>query len=88
MFWGFICYYGQSELVKITDSLKRSNYAKILENNIPRFLRNNIRKAYLVDDYASYHGTQDVQKVKEFLNLKELKDYPPNSSDLNPIEEA
>ena len=85
MFW-CVSWAGVRPLVQVDGSLDGVQYAGILQHHIPQVKAALGRQsAYIIEDDASIHGTDDVRRAKDFLRLTDLglSSYSP---DLNIIE--
>lgn len=86
MFWGCISWMGVGPLIAIYDNLEGDGYARILRENIPQVKADlNVMSAYFIEDHSRVHGTYDVLRAKEDLQLNDL-DLPTYSPDLNILE--
>lgn len=84
----FISYYGVSPLIKLENRWKSDEYIKILNDIlIPKMKELIGNKAYLLQDNDTVHkSTKTLNFLKD--NNIQLIPFPPNSPDLNPIENS
>lgn len=88
-FWGGISVHGVSDLVFIDGKMDSDVYINVLkEGLLPMYTRYDLSKAEMIlqEDGDPKHQSAKTIKWKEKKGLKFLKDWPPNSPDLNPIE--
>ena len=86
MYWGSMSWEGLGPLIEINDPLRGVGYAQLLAQNMPRVLQcMEVRSPYVVDDKCSVHKTNDVNKAKQELGVRDLE-FPTYSPDLNIIE--
>lgn len=89
MIYGCFCTYGQGLLKKIDGNMDAKMYQTILNNitlpSAENLFNNHTNKWILVQDNDSKHS---AASTKEWLNLNgvEVMKWPPQSPDLNPIE--
>ena len=87
MIWGCFSYQGLGEIYIIDGNLNNTKYIEILEGNLLPFLRrqNSTGTNYFQDDNAPAHRHK---KVKEWMERNDIMNlmWPPQSPDLNPIE--
>jgi len=86
MYWGSMSWEGLGPLIEINDPLRGVGYAQLLAQNMPQVLQcMEVRSPYVVDDKCSVHKTNDVNKAKQELGVRDLE-FPTYSPDLNIIE--
>ena len=88
MVWGFITFDGVGKLIKTSNRMNSDEYKSILNNGLISFLaEKNIDPIEIIfqHDNASCHKTKKITEHLHFNQLKTLF-WPPNSPDLNPIE--
>lgn len=88
--FGGICWSGRTKLIFYRDNLNTQRYADILDEVIPE-VRDAIfkkRKWLIVQDAIPLHFAAAVRRTVEShgVSLMEKSEWPPNSPDLNPIE--
>jgi transposase len=88
MVWGCITSEGVSELIGLPKSVTTDVYIKCLEDGLIKTLeKNNLnpKKVIFMQDNAPIHTSK---ASKEWLEMNKIKilDWPPQSPDLNPIE--
>jgi transposase len=86
MVWGAISSAGKSQLSFVTDSLNSDGYQKIISKLLMPFIKRKHRNfLYFQQDNAPCHVSS---ASRAFLAQKKipLLEWPPNSPDLNPIE--
>ena len=85
MFWGFFFSGGIGPLVSVEGKINGEKFKSILENYLIPFLKNNGQNLTFIQDNAPVHT---CRLVSEFLvdNEVPVLNWPPQSPDLNPIE--
>jgi transposase len=86
--WGCITGEGTGELVRLKSKVDSNAYIKILEDGLLRTIENknlDPNKVIFMQDNAPIHTSRIT---KEWLNLHKINvmDWPPQSPDINPIE--
>lgn len=84
MVWGAISVKGKSILVKIRDKIDSKKYQEILEKALPS-IRKILPKFILMQDGATPHTSRSTKNWLSSNNIS-VASWPPNSPDLNPIE--
>lgn len=85
-FWGCIGYDGPvTELIRVNGNLESQQYMRILRNNLIPIMNEFNNNKMFMQDNSRIH-TSNV--VMGFLSRQQfdILDWPPNSPDLNPIE--
>lgn len=87
MVWGCFSWVGIGQLVEINDIMTVDIYIDILRNN----LEVSLIQLGLENNFILQQGNDPkhtAKKTKKFLNSHHIKllDWPPQSSDLHPIE--
>lgn len=88
-FWGAISVHGVSDLVFIEGRMDSEGYIEVLkEGLLPLYRRHSLQKKDMTfqEDGDPKHQSVKTKNWKEKTGIKFLKDWPPNSPDLNPIE--
>lgn len=86
-FWGAISYYGPNVLVKYENTMKATDYRKLLVANLlPMLDEIGADRVWFQDDGATAHRANIINMFKENNKILQLPDWPPNSPDLSPIE--
>ena len=84
--WGGISKKGATRVVLFTGIMNAQRYAKILEASLVPFLRKNFPEGHKIQqDNDLKHRSKYIEKFFERNNIKWWKT-PPESPDLNPIE--
>lgn len=86
MVWCAISYKGSPKMKFVQGTLKAQGYKELLTTNLLPFLRApGNRDLVYMEDNAPCHK---AKLVKQFVEAKKIQilDWPPNSPDLNPIE--
>lgn len=91
-FWAFLCINGQSNVIFINDYGKwnRATYLKLLKANFINELTNlglNANQIYHYEDKDTVHNGESIKNWKSTVRIKSI-DGPPQSADINPIENA
>ena len=83
--WGAICDSRKIDLHFYKEKTNSDVYINILKRYIPKIKELVQDHFIIIRDNASYHCSQ---QTKEWIKnkVKEILDWPPNSPDLNPIE--
>ena len=88
--FGGIAWSGRTRLVFIEKTLNGKGYADIMRTIIPEATRDIFkkRKWFIVQDAVPLHFTADVMQVLSDAGVTVIpkSEWPPNSPDLNPIE--
>ena len=88
MFWGAITGFGQIFLDEIKGKITSKTYCNFLENKaLPVIKRLCSPSALFQQDNAKSHASGETQAFLEKNNVK-LLDWPPQSPDINPIEQV
>lgn len=88
MVWGCINQKGVGPLVKIDGKMRKEDYLKILEENLPVAIKKSgIRAQNIIfqNDNETKHTSKLVSKWLDNQKFEVLK-WPPRSPDMNPIE--
>jgi len=88
MVWGVICYNGKTSLSIVKDTLKATQYIKILKERRREMLRlfEDRKIWYFLQDGAPSHRPKEVKNyIKRWIS-KRMINHPAQSPDLNPIE--
>ena len=83
--WGAISHKGKLTLQVFEENLNTEVYLNILSDMLPEMRQINNKKIRLQMDNAKVHWSTNALKFYKENNLR-LIDWPPNSPDLNPIE--
>lgn len=83
--WGCIWYNGRSELAFIDGNLNSKSYIKILEDYLLPSIPSHTQFTFQQDNAPSHSAKSTLKRLDE-LGINYLKDWPPYSPDLNPIE--
>ena len=84
--WGAICYSGKIDLHFYKEKTNSDVYINILKRYIPKIKELVQDPFIIIRDNASYHCSQQTKEWIKKNKVKEILDWPPNSPDLNPIE--
>ena len=84
--WGAICYSGKIDLHFYKEKTNSDVYINILKRYIPKIKELVQDPFIIIKDNASYHCSQQTKEWIKKNKVKEILDWPPNSPDLNPIE--
>ena len=84
--WGAICYSGKIDLHFYKEKANSDVYINILKRYIPKIKELVQDPFIIIRDNASYHCSQQTKEWIKKNKVKEILDWPPNSPDLNPIE--
>lgn len=88
MFWGSINYHGTGTLVSINGHITGETYLMILRGQIPLIKEKlKLTSFTLLDDNAPPHRAEIVKVYKEAEGIQGFEQWPPNSPDINPIED-
>lgn len=86
MFWGAICANHTGPLVRVSGTLNSEGYTRLLQTNLlPWMTENNCTAHLFQQDNAPCHVSRHSRAFFETKHIQVL-DWPPNSPDLNPIE--
>lgn len=87
MVWSFMTFDTLGPLIIMDENINSKNYIQILEENIVPFINNSNRKESFIfqQDNAPAHKASKTLEWFKKNNIK-VMDWPPNSPDLNPIE--
>jgi transposase len=88
-FWGAFCIRGVSDLVFIEGTMDSGVYIDVLKAGLlPMYRRLDIdkKKWIYMEDGDPKHRSAETRKWKEKNAINFLENWPPNSPDLNPIE--
>ena len=87
MFWGAISMDGKSTLIPLSGSVNSAHYIDVLNDNLLPYLQQlpKNRRYLFQQDNAPAHN---AKRTKAWLNEQHVQiiSWPPNSPDLNPIE--
>ena len=86
---GAICSKGVSDLVFIEGSMDSKLYIDVLKNGLlPMYSRLGIKQDEytFMEDGDPKHQSQETKVWKKNKGIKFIENWPPNSPDLNPIE--
>ena len=87
MIWGCFSWHDLGKIHIIEGTMKNNEYLEILNNNLKPYIQNNFRNDTPIfqDDNAPAHRHS---KIKSWMIENEILqiDWPPQSPDLNPIE--
>ena len=86
MLWGGVCFHSRTPIVVVTDTMNSERYIDMLGTNvIPWIQANMCTDNVFQQDNATAHTSKKTMKFFEQRGIRVL-DWPPNSPDLNPIE--
>jgi len=86
MFWSAICGTRSGPLVKILGTLKSEGYIELIQSHLlPWMEKNELQEHIFQQDNATCHVSRMTRSFFESKNIR-LVGWPPNSPDLNPIE--
>ena len=87
MFWGCFSNTGVGELHEINEIMTGQGYAEIMKgpciSSINKFKLN---EPLLLEDNDTKHKSKVAQQAKEAMEIETMRNYSPQSPDLNPIE--
>ncbi|CAF2806478.1 unnamed protein product [Rotaria sp. Silwood2] len=86
--WGAMCEYGKTSAFVYSDNMDSTKYCEVLKNYlIPSIKRLPKEKKYIYQcDLAPWHTSNMVKDQIKKLKINMLE-WPPNSSDMNVVEE-
>jgi transposase len=87
MFWGFFSCKGPGPLIPIEGTMNSEKYVQILEAHLLPFLKKAKFNPIWMHDNAPCHSSKFTKSFLEKYQIKTLQ-WPPQSPDLNPIENA
>lgn len=85
MFWGCFSRYARGPLLELKGKQDSGNYLNLIQNVVENELDNSDVPLIFMQDNCSIHKAKPVMDYFSHKNI-ELLDWPPQSPDLNPIE--
>jgi transposase/predicted transcriptional regulator len=86
MLWGGICSSSRTPIIVVADTMNSDRYIEMLRTNVLPWISENMNSDCIFQqDNASSHTSKKTKSFTDQQNIKIL-DWPPNSPDLNPIE--
>ena len=83
---GAICYSRKIDLHFYKEKINSDVYINILKRYIPKINEFVQDQFIIIRDITSYHCSQQTKEWIIKNKVKEILDWPPNSTDVNPIE--
>lgn len=88
MFWAGFCFKSSTPLIQIRGTINSESYIRLLEDDVlPWMRRKRVTSMLFQQDNAPAHVSRRTKGFFETKNIRVL-DWPANSPDLNPIENA
>ena len=88
MVWGCISCNGVGPLVKVEGRMNSKDYIRILSGKLLPYIRSLGSNFVFMDDNAPCHRAHAVTRWMSAKNVKKMEIWPPQSPDLNPIEQV